>query len=59
MAVAGGPIGRGERMRGVGPATCGAAIDIRWPQPVGVLVIALIGGVRIDRIRPTFDKRRR
>jgi hypothetical protein len=34
-------------------------IDIRWPQPVGVLVIALIGGVRIHRIRPTFDKRRR
>ena len=25
----------------------------------GVLVIALIGGVRIHRIRPTFDKRRR
>ena len=25
VAVAGGPIGRGERMRGVGPATCAAA----------------------------------
>lgn len=25
----------------------------------GVLVMALIGGVRIHRIRPTFDKRRR
>jgi len=25
----------------------------------GVLVIALIGGVRIHRIGPTFDKRRR
>jgi len=26
---------------------------------VGVLVMALIGGVRIHQIRPTFDKRRR
>lgn len=25
----------------------------------GVLVMALIGGVRIHQIRPTFDKRRR
>jgi uncharacterized integral membrane protein len=25
----------------------------------GVFVMALIGGVRIHRIRPTFDKRRR
>ncbi|RZL79918.1 MAG: hypothetical protein EOP32_18200 [Rhodococcus sp. (in: high G+C Gram-positive bacteria)] len=34
VAVAGGPIGRGERMRGVGPATCAAAH--RYPMaPTG------------------------
>ena len=34
VAMAGGPIGRGERMRGVGPATCAAAH--RYPMaPTG------------------------
>ena len=34
MAMAGGPIGRGERMRGVGPATCAAAHRYPMAQPV-------------------------
>ena len=59
VAVAGGPIGAVNGCGESGQPLALQRIDIRWPQPVGVLVIALIGGVRIHRIRPTFDKRRR
>ena len=38
---------------------CRSGLAKLFSAAAGVLVMALIGGVRIHRIRPTFDKRRR